>query len=954
MLVSGGGGGLSLWDIGSGKRLRQLEGRSSVNGVVFEPEGKMIVAGGESGSVSLWEASAGKLRKAFASHNGEVINVAIDSSGKCLASNGNDKTVILREFPGGEARHIVAPTGSGKYGLVFAPGGILLADGAYDGAIRIWETIGGRLHRALEGHTGIVTGLSFSGDGKCLASKSGDGTVRIWNMESGACMDSFSEPAGADWSTSLAFHPYLPLLAVVGSDPGATGDNRDCLVHLYELNFSLLYRRAALAVTYTSAKVVLVGDCGVGKSGLGWRLAHGAFKEHASTHGQQFWLLEQLCRKRKDGAQCEAVLWDLAGQPDYRLIHALFLDDADLALLLFDPTRHDDPLSGIEFWLKQLKVGNAAGGPPAVLIAARSDRGTSRLTREELEMFCKQRGIAAYLPTSAMKGEGVEELVERMKGLIPWDEKPATVTTETFKRIKDYVLGLKEAGSQEKVILTPEELREQLEKSDSGWKFSDAEMLTAAGHLATHGYVTKLKTSLGEPRILLAPELLNNLAASFVLEARRNEKGLGSLEEKKLLEDGYAFPELASIGAAERDILLDSATVLFLEHNVCFRETDPHNSRTYLVFPELINLKRPVEENGKPVEDGVSYTVGGAVENVYASMVVLMGYTQTFTRTNQWRNNARYEVGNRQVCGFRMEEENSELNFVLYFETNTPAPVRTLFQSLFENFLSRRNLTVRRFEPVVCKNGHPLNRSVFRQRLAASAEFAFCGECGERIMLPKADQTIQLTRDQAEKMEMDRRAAEQRNKFEQMLFRLKTYITVAKIPGPECFISYAWGDAEQERWVERSLATDLQKAGITVVLDRWENTRIGASVPRFVERVVECDRVIVVGTPRYREKYDNGQPMRGFVLAAEGDLIGERMIGTEAKKETVLPVLLEGTKETAFPPLLHARVYADFREGEDYFRNALDLLLTIYGIGPREAVAVEMHASLGMGEMGRM
>ena len=33
--------------------------------------------------------------------------------------------------------------------------------------------------------------------------------------------------------------------------------------------------------------------------------------------------------------------------------------------------------------------------------------------------------------------------------------------------------------------------------------------------------------------------------------------------------------------------------------------------------------------------------------------------------------------------------------------------------------------------------------------------------------------------------------------------------------------------------------------------------------------------------------------MRGFVVAAEGDLIGKRMIGTEAKKETVLPVLLE-------------------------------------------------------------
>jgi hypothetical protein len=76
-------------------------------------------------------------------------------------------------------------------------------------------------------------------------------------------------------------------------------------------------------------------------------------------------------------------------------------------------------------------------------------------------------------------------------------------------------------------------------------------------------------------------------------------------------------------------------------------------------------------------------------------------------------------------------------------------------------------------------------------------------------------------------------------------------------------------EKDHERWVEKSLATDLQKAGLGVVLDRWENARIGASVPRFVERIGKCDRVLVVGTPLYRQKYENGDPMRGYVLASE-------------------------------------------------------------------------------------
>ena len=187
----------------------------------------------------------------------------------------------------------------------------------------------------------------------------------------------------------------------------------------------------------------------------------------------------------------------------------------------------------------------------------------------------------------------------------------------------------------------------------------------------------------------------------------------------------------------------------FLEHNVCFRETSPLTTASYLVFPDLINLKRPTIEDEKPTLDGVSYTVSGAVENVYASLVVLLGYTQTFTRTDQWRNQARYEVGDGLACGFRLDaERDGELDLVLYFGQDVGQPIRTLFQSLFESFLARRNLTVFRYEPVACAEGHPLSRDVVREQLRSGADFAFCPKCGQRTSLPKADEPIQLTRQQ--------------------------------------------------------------------------------------------------------------------------------------------------------------------------------------------------------------
>jgi hypothetical protein len=459
--------------------------------------------------------------------------------------------------------------------------------------------------------------------------------------------------------------------------------------------------------------------------------------------------------------------------------------------------------------------------------------------------------------------------------------------------------------------------------------------------------VKRLRTSKGEERVLLAPELLNNLAASLVLEARRNPEGLGALEESRLMSGEYAFAELKGLSQGERDILLDSAALLFLEHNVCFRETDPLGGKSYLVFPELINRKRPPTEDEGQAEEGVSYSVAGAVENVYASLVVLLGYTQTFTRRNQWQNQARYLMADGSVCGFRQEgHSEGELELVLYYGAGVPKPGRKVFEGLFESFLARRNVTVFRYEPVACPGGHTINRAVVRARLRDGKEFAFCEECGERAVLKRADEPIQLAQTEQLKVAEQRWFAARRSHFEQAVFRVMSYVEDQKMARPECFISYAWGDREHERWVERNLATDLQKAGVGVVLDRWENARVGASVARFVERIEKCDRVIMVGTPLYRRKYDNKEAGAGYVLAAEVDLISNRLLGTESQKQSVLPLLLAGEKESSLPPLLHGRVYADFREERAYFTTAFDLILSLYEIPFNHRAVADLRESL--------
>jgi hypothetical protein len=210
-----------------------------------------------------------------------------------------------------------------------------------------------------------------------------------------------------------------------------------------------------------------------------------------------------------------------------------------------------------------------------------------------------------------------------------------------------------------------------------------------------------------------------------------------------------------------------------------------------------------------------------------------------------------------------------------------------LFQCLFESLLGGRDLEVRRYVAVVCQQGHWMNRAVVREHLSEGQAVAFCSRCGERLALPAPDAPVVSAGQLAEKAAGEHRTAHARSAFEEAIFRLKAYVAQHNIAGATCFISYAWGLSDQERWVEHSLAEDLVKAGLRVVLDRWDNARPGASVSRFIEKIDAADYVIVVGTPAYQRKYANEQPMNGYVVAAEGDLIGKRMIGTEMQKESV-------------------------------------------------------------------
>jgi GTPase SAR1 family protein len=817
--------------------------------------------------------------------------------------------------------------------------------GGRDHTIRVWRISDGREQQILEGHTAAIRSLSYSHDGRLLASKSIDDTVRIWHAAVGRMLAVVDEPMLTGYPENprsrrpagLAFHPSLPILATLGAG--------DTTVRLWDVDADLLLRSTEQekGLRYTTARIALFGDSGVGKTGLGWRLSHLAFKEQSSTHGQQFWVMPALGTTRSDGTECEAMLWDLAGQPDYRLVHALFLDDVDLALILFDPGNRQEAFRGVEYWLKALSQ-SANRARIKILVGARLDRAEPLLTIDELADFCSHHGITGgYIGTSAATGRGLEELLALMKRHIPWDTMVATVTTATFKRVKDFVLMLKESRGGS-ILLDPKDLRSRLDALDPLWQFTEHEMMVAVQHLANHGYVAVLRGSDGGERILMAPEILTNLASSFILEARRNPRGLGALEEERLLRGNYQFPETANLTPEEVAILIDGVALTFLQHNLCFRET--LGTTTFLIFPALINQKSPSQINQLVhAVDDVSYAISGTVENIYASLVVLLGYTNTFARTNQWQNQAQYEINSGEVCGFRQtSEREGGIQVVHYYSPNAPPQTRALFQALFESFLRDRNVKYTKYPAVHCPQcSYMAEREEVVKRINEKKGFLYCGECAARIALPLAIDDFSESAAGYPALRRDHNTASRRTTFESALVRVKAFLRdrlPSKVP-PNCFVSYAWGGAAVERRVSQ-LAADIQDAGIRVVLDRKDNAAIGASVARFISSIETSDFVVAIGTPAYREKYENQVSHRGSIVAAEIDLINVRLTGTESLKTTVLPLLFSGDERTAMPPLMRGRVYGDFRDEANYFESLLRLVFTLHSISFDETLWPEL------------
>jgi len=651
--------------------------------VAVTADGRRVVSGSNDNSIRVWETETGKCLATLKGHSGSVYGVAVTADGRRVVSGSWDNTVRVWETETGECLAVLEGHAGFVKDVAVTADGRRVVSGSNDNSIRVWETETGKCLATLEGHTNTVSGMAITVDGRRVVSGSDDRTVRVWELPP------YEEKAGEETEAEV----------------------------------------------YTNAKVLLVGDSGVGKTGLAWRLTEDKFEPTVSTDAAWATQLKLPHEVSSREIEREIWLWDFAGQADYRLIHQLFMDETALAVLVFNP-QSENPFEGLGQWDRDLQRA-ARRSFRKLLVAGRCDRGGLMVSDAAVERFIKERGFDGYLETSAYTGDGCKELREAIVRSIPWKEIPWTSSPRIFKLLKEEIIKLKDEG---KVLLRVGELKQQLEMRLAGEAFTLEQLRAVVGLLAGPGVVWKLE--FGD-FVLLQPERINAYAAAVIRSVRAHTDEIGCIPEERVLAGDLDYQKadnqrMERLPRDEEQIVLRAMHQILVDHSICLREHTEMG--TVLVFPSYFKRERP-EQPDHPTAL-VTYRFAGMLDEIYATLVVKLRHTAAFNTDERWlwRFAADFKTQAGQRVGFYMRKKpEGAAELTVFCDPGTAEDTKVTFIRYIHDHLKTKDPDVVRVRHYVCQNpkcGEPVESTRAVQKAVESGRRKLpCQYCGKQITL---------------------------------------------------------------------------------------------------------------------------------------------------------------------------------------------------------------------------
>ncbi len=838
-------GSIGIWDVRTQTLFNEARHASYCNAPCWSLDGRMILAPGSDGIVNVHAGEDLKLLRTLRGHNGNVFYVDISADGSLAASASKDSTM------------------------------------------RIWSLAAGKQVTVLEGLNTVGLCVKFSPDGRMLAGSIGSQVV-LWRCRDWERVATIE--LGNSWGIGgLAFHPAQPMLAIKDRDK----DRILC----YTIDYALLDGVAVRPDSrrYVNAKVVLLGDTGVGKSGLGLVLSGQQYQPTDSTHGRRVWTFDSQEVEAPTGKKAqEVLLWDLAGQPGYRLVHQLHLNEIAVALLVFDSRSETDPFSGVKHWVRALaqarRLEETAVPLRTYLVAARADRGGVAVSFERVQAMIGDLGLDGFFETSAKEGWQIAELTEAIKGAIDWDALPMVSSSALFDSIKQFLLEEKEQG---RMLCTADDLFRGFLRANPDASDDDslrASFETCIGRVESRDLIRRLHFG---GLVLLQPELLDAYASALVQAAKDEPDGLGFIREADALDGRFRLSAEERLPDPAQEKLLLIATVEeLLRHEIALKEAT--DKGVDLVFPSQFTRERP----DAPDIPGrhVTFAFEGPLHSIYASLAVRLAHSSLFRRQTMWQNAASYTAAVGGTCGIHLRElEEGRGELALFYDEQAGVAVRGQFETYVAEHLQERAVPgtiVRRAIRSCSACGYVLPDDLVQGRLARGAQTIRCPMCDDSVIPLRDDQPSAATAEAAVS-EMNRRADEQRDR-NVAATRLKGKIETGDF---DVFLCHNSKDKPQVM----AIGERLKERGILPWLDLWE-IRPGMRWQKELRRVIKS-----VSTAAVFYGPSGAGPFQEVEV--------ESLVGEFAKRgKPIIPVILEGRQgNPRLPAFLNSWHKVDMR-----------------------------------------
>ncbi len=180
---------LRLWDSTTGKESYNRPWHQSGFLATFQQKSltldfcnkNLLAVGDSTGTLSLYEASSGKLSERLEAHRRPIQKVRFSPDGAFLVTAGADGKAILWETAQFKKLQVFDHPGAVE-SASFSYDCRLLATGCSDCIVRIWDVRKGRELTRLKEHRGSVYAVAFSAVSGLLATGGNDRALRIWEL----------------------------------------------------------------------------------------------------------------------------------------------------------------------------------------------------------------------------------------------------------------------------------------------------------------------------------------------------------------------------------------------------------------------------------------------------------------------------------------------------------------------------------------------------------------------------------------------------------------------------------------------------------------------------------------------------------------------------------------------------------------------------------------------------